>query len=133
MTPPQLTIVTSTDWHDYELLDSGNLKKLERFGEFRFIRPEPQAMWQPRLDADAWVADVKGAFNQGLKQQRAQSLFALPPPGGIPGESEDILIELLAEVYGLVTGPPSWRKSLLTKFKALDFKRHPLAPWVALM
>ena len=57
MTAPQLTIVTSTDWHDYELLDSGNLKKLERFGEFRFIRPEPQAMWQPRLDADAWVAD----------------------------------------------------------------------------
>ena len=57
MTAPQLTIVTSTDWHDYELLDSGNLKKLERFGDFRFIRPEPQAMWQPRLNADAWVAD----------------------------------------------------------------------------
>ena len=57
MTAPHLTIVTSTDWHDYELIDSGNLKKLERFGDFRFIRPEPQAMWQPRLDIDAWSAD----------------------------------------------------------------------------
>ena len=57
MTAPHLTIVTSTDWHDYELLDSGNLKKLERFGNFRFIRPEPQAMWKPRLDANAWSAD----------------------------------------------------------------------------
>ena len=57
MSAPHLTIVTSTDWHDYELLDSGNLKKLERFGDFRFIRPEPQAMWQPRLDAGAWEAD----------------------------------------------------------------------------
>ena len=66
MTAPQLTIVTSTDWHDYELLDSGNLKKLERFGEFRFIRPEPQAMWQPRLDADAWVAD--GVFRPGKNE-----------------------------------------------------------------
>ena len=57
MTAPNLTLLTNADWHDYELLDSGDLKKLERFGDFRFIRPEPQAMWQPRLGADAWVAD----------------------------------------------------------------------------
>ena len=57
MAAPHLTLLTSADWHDYELLDSGDLKKLERFGEFRFIRPEPQAMWQPRLDSGAWVAD----------------------------------------------------------------------------
>ena len=57
MDAPYLTLLTSADWHDYELLDSGDLKKLERFGKFRFIRPEPQAMWQPRLDAGAWVAD----------------------------------------------------------------------------
>ena len=57
MTAPHLTLLTNADWHDYELLDSGNLKKLERFGDFRFIRPEPQAMWRPRLGADAWVAD----------------------------------------------------------------------------
>ena len=57
MTAPHLTLLTNADWHDYELLDSGNLKKLERFGDFRFIRPEPQAMWQPRLGADAWVAE----------------------------------------------------------------------------
>ena len=57
MAAPDLTLLTSADWHDYELLDSGDLKKLERFGDFRFIRPEPQAMWQPRLGADSWVAD----------------------------------------------------------------------------
>ena len=28
-------------WADYELLDSGNGAKLERFGEFTFVRPEP--------------------------------------------------------------------------------------------
>ena len=57
MTAPNLTLLTSADWHDYELLDSGDLKKLERFGDFRFIRPEPQAMWQPRLGTNAWVAN----------------------------------------------------------------------------
>ena len=57
MTAPHLTLLTSAEWHDYELLDSGDLKKLERFGDFRFIRPEPQAMWQPRLGANEWVAN----------------------------------------------------------------------------
>ena len=63
-----MTLLTSADWHDYELLDSGNLKKLERFGDFRFIRPEPQAMWQPRLDADSWVAD--GVFRRDKNDLR---------------------------------------------------------------
>lgn len=58
-----LSLVTSLDWQDYELLDSGNLKKFERFGPYRFIRPEPQAMWQPRLGAKDWQAD--GVFVPG--------------------------------------------------------------------
>ena len=85
------------------------------------------------IKAAAFVGDVRSAFSQGLKGQRTEPLFASPPPGGVPGEDDDILIELLAEVYGLVTGPPGWRKSLLVKLKELDFKRHPLAPCVALM
>ncbi|ADE39639.1 class I SAM-dependent methyltransferase [Candidatus Puniceispirillum marinum] len=54
---PQPVIVTSNDWHDYALIDSGHQRKLERFGKFYFIRPEPQAMWSPRLDESAWKAD----------------------------------------------------------------------------
>jgi hypothetical protein len=41
-----LTLVTEP-WDDYGLVDSGHGRKLERFGRFRFIRPEPQAMWAP--------------------------------------------------------------------------------------
>jgi 23S rRNA (cytosine1962-C5)-methyltransferase len=40
---------------DYTLLDSGNGRKLERYGPYQFIRPEPQAMWQP--SATEWRAD----------------------------------------------------------------------------
>ena len=53
--------------------------------------------------------------------------------GGFPGESDEILIEILGEIYGLVSGPPAWRKSLLVPMKELGFKRHPLAPCVVLM
>jgi 23S rRNA (cytosine1962-C5)-methyltransferase len=38
-----------TGWDSYRLLDSGAGRKYEAFGPHAFIRPEPQAMWQPRL------------------------------------------------------------------------------------
>ena len=40
---------------DYELLDSGNLKKLERYGDKLIIRPSTLAIWQPQLAANAWA------------------------------------------------------------------------------
>ncbi len=43
-------VLAGEGWADYGLVDSGHGRKLERYGEFRFIRPEPQAMWTPRLD-----------------------------------------------------------------------------------
>lgn len=50
-------ILIADQWDDYALLDSGNLLKLERFGPYCFVRPEPQALWEPRLDASHWQAD----------------------------------------------------------------------------
>jgi len=39
---------------DYELIDAGNFEKLERFGQYITIRPEPQAVWQPKLTYREW-------------------------------------------------------------------------------
>ena len=36
-------------WADYALLDTGNGRKLERYGKYRIVRPEEQALWSPRL------------------------------------------------------------------------------------
>ena len=41
------TLVTS-GWSDYALLDSGDGKKLERYGRYTVVRPEPQCFWSPR-------------------------------------------------------------------------------------
>jgi len=49
--PPQLELLTAEGWQDYALLDSGNGQKLERFGPYRLIRPEAEAVWQPGLPA----------------------------------------------------------------------------------
>jgi 23S rRNA (cytosine1962-C5)-methyltransferase len=44
------------EWAEYELLDSGEGKKLERFGEHVLVRPEPQAKWAAALPAGRWSA-----------------------------------------------------------------------------
>lgn len=46
--------VTPKNWKDYELIDSGGFEKLERFGNYITIRPEPQAIWEKSLSADEW-------------------------------------------------------------------------------
>ena len=53
--PPPLTVLTSPGWQDYELLDSGRGQKLERYGPYRFVRPEPEAVWRPALNERAWT------------------------------------------------------------------------------
>lgn len=55
------TVMVGEGWPDYGLVDSGHGRKLERYGSRRFIRPEPQAMWSPRLAE--WQAD--GEFVPG--------------------------------------------------------------------
>lgn len=57
----QPVLMEGRGWADYGLIDSGDGRKLERYGPFRFIRPEPQAMWRPRLAE--WEAD--GEFVPG--------------------------------------------------------------------
>ncbi len=39
---------------DYELLDSGMGKKLERYGKYLFARPDPEALWNTTLSAEDW-------------------------------------------------------------------------------
>lgn len=58
---PVPQVLSGVGWEDYGLIDSGHGRKLERYGRYRFIRPEPQAMWEPRLSN--WDAD--GEFVPG--------------------------------------------------------------------
>lgn len=57
----QPLVMECRGWDAYRLLDSGAGRKFEAFGPHAFIRPEPQAMWQPRLTE--W--DAAGEFVPG--------------------------------------------------------------------
>ena len=51
---PEIHLLFSPHWKDYELLDSGDGLKLERFGPYTFVRPEVQALWTHSLPASSW-------------------------------------------------------------------------------
>ncbi|UYY57557.1 class I SAM-dependent methyltransferase [Sphingomonas sp. S2-65] len=75
-----LVTMTGEPWADYGLIDSGHGRKLERYGRFRFIRPEPQAMWAPA--SEDWDADAE--FIPGSDEEgggRWQFARAVPQDG----------------------------------------------------
>jgi 23S rRNA (cytosine1962-C5)-methyltransferase len=52
------TLLEAKNWKDYALLDSGDGLKLERFGNYVFVRPESQAMWKRALTSEWKNADA---------------------------------------------------------------------------
>ena len=77
MTRPMETL--TPQWTDYELLDSGDGKKLERFGEFTLVRPEPQARWGAALPAQNWEA-AHGEFVKTTRALKGAWRFGKPIP-----------------------------------------------------
>lgn len=49
-----LQLLSPTTWQEYALLDSGNGQRLERFGKYTLVRPEPHALWRPTLPESEW-------------------------------------------------------------------------------
>lgn len=47
-------ILTTKPTPDYELIDSGDEEKLERYGKYILRRPDPQALWNKKLDEKIW-------------------------------------------------------------------------------
>lgn len=66
-------------WASYELADSGDRKKLERFDEFTLIRPAAQAKWKPALPGHQWGA-AYGEFVKTSRGQQGEWKFRKPAP-----------------------------------------------------
>ena len=55
----------SPAWKDYELIDCGDFCKLERFGKYVTIRPEPKALWKKSLSDAEWERMAHTRFIPG--------------------------------------------------------------------
>ncbi|MGL5837200.1 MAG: class I SAM-dependent methyltransferase [Sphingorhabdus sp.] len=79
MTKSNFVTLISEARTDYTLIDSGGGRKLESYGDKRFIRPEPQAMWEPATSD--WQAD--GEFVPGSDEDGGGRWYYDRP---VPGE-----------------------------------------------
>ncbi len=75
---PDFVTLISEPRNDYTLLDSGGGRKLESYGNRRFIRPEPQAMWEPATSD--WKAD--GEFVPGSDEDGGGRWYYEGKPSG---------------------------------------------------
>ena len=57
-----MVLLSPRNWPDYELIDSGNFEKLERFGAYILARPEPKALWKKSLSEMEWNSMIHTRF-----------------------------------------------------------------------
>lgn len=77
ISPPVFSLLTSPEWEDYELLDSGNGARLERFGRYIFVRPEHQAIWRPAAGEQVWK-NAHATFQPTGEESGGRWLFHQP-------------------------------------------------------
>lgn len=66
-----MTDLITNGWSEYRLIDSGEGRKLERYGKYTIDRPEPQAMWSRQLPESVWQkADAVFAGDQEADEGR---------------------------------------------------------------
>ena len=87
---PEPTILRTRAWPDHALLDSGGGRKLERYGRFAVVRPEPQCFWAPRLPSARWDAADAVFDPQQEDEDAGRWRFARPPPERFPLAWRDV-------------------------------------------
>lgn len=64
-----MKLLSPDSWKAYELIDSGDFEKLERFGDYILIRPEPQAIWSRKLSGNEWSNLAHARFDREQKDK----------------------------------------------------------------
>jgi len=87
---------------DYQLLDTGNLKKLEQFGPYRFVRPAPQVIWPSKLPKTEWdKANGEFYHHKGKSTGGGEWTFRNPvPKNGWPLRFRDLVFTVQTTPFG---------------------------------
>lgn len=73
-----IKLISPVLWKDYELIDSGNFEKLERFGSYFIARPEPQALWNKSLSEAEWVKRADAYFRKDTRSEERGEWICKP-------------------------------------------------------
>ena len=56
-------MIVAKNWKEYEILDMANGEKLEKWGEYKLIRPDPQIIWKEKTFPEKW-GKVNARYNR---------------------------------------------------------------------
>jgi 23S rRNA (cytosine1962-C5)-methyltransferase len=87
--PSPLHLIETAGFPDYALLDSGAGRKLERFGTIVVDRPEPQALWTPRLARRDWDK-ANAVFSGEDEEEKGRWRVDKPVPDSWPVKLRDV-------------------------------------------
>ena len=65
------------NWKDYEVLDTSNGEKLERWGDYLLVRPDPQVIWNTPRNHNGWK-QKNGHYHRSTKGGGEWEFFNLP-------------------------------------------------------
>ncbi len=85
-------------WNEYELIDCGNGRKLERFGEITLIRPEITATSKPHLSEVQWKEMANAEFVETSKNSGKWNIFKQIPETWQMSYNSPSGIRLIAEL-----------------------------------
>ncbi len=79
---------------DYELVDSGNGEKLERYGAMLLRRPDPQILWNKTLPDTEWKK-ADAVYERGNTSGKWNALREVPQPWKVSIDGLTFLLKLL--------------------------------------
>ena len=109
--------IITPGWPEYELIDSGDSRKLERFGKYLIVRHEPKAWWRPALPEAEWAKAHASQDDEGRLTTRQDGQGKLPKawplrldlPGGKQITLEARLSETSRHIGLFPEQAPHWR------------------------
>ena len=99
----------ANNWKDYEVYDTSNGEKLERWGEYTLVRPDPQVIWNTPKSHKGWKS-MNGHYHRSAKGGGEWEFFDLPQQWDITYKS------------------PSFKNPLVFNLKPFSFKHTGLFP-----
>ena len=90
-------LLTPVSLSFYELIDSGNFEKLERFGKYILARPEPQAVWDKSLELSDWEKLAHAIFKKnkgGEEKGEWKNLKNMPEKWWVDFEEESLKLKM---------------------------------------
>ena len=95
----------ANNWKDYEVIDTSEGEKLERWGAYLLVRPDPQVIWNTPKKEKGW-RKMNGHYHRSSKGGGEWEFFDLPQQWQIQYES------------------PSFKQPLTFNLKPFSFKHR---------